>query len=45
MTQTDEIRQVQEAARAVRQNASQVIVGKEEVIDLLSVEFEDDGRY
>src|SRR5881275_101030 len=35
MTQTDEIRQVQEAARAVRQNASQVIVGKEEVIDLL----------
>src|SRR5947199_4563516 len=37
MTQTDEIRQVQEAARAVRQNASQVIVGKEEVIDLLMV--------
>ncbi|MGH2497343.1 MAG: AAA family ATPase [Ktedonobacteraceae bacterium] len=37
MTQTDEIRQVQEAARAVRQNASKVIVGKEEVIDLLMV--------
>ncbi len=37
MTQTDEIRQVQEAARAVRQNASKVIVGKEEIIDLLMV--------
>src|SRR3989442_13077078 len=37
MTQTDEIRQVQEAARAVRQNASRVIVGKEGVIDLLMV--------
>jgi MoxR-like ATPase len=37
MTQVDEIRQVQEAARAVRQNASRVIVGKEEVIDLLMV--------
>jgi len=37
MTQTDEIRQVQEAARAVRQNTSQVIVGKEEVIDMLMV--------
>ena len=37
MTQTDEIRQVQEAARTVRQNASKVIVGKEEVIDLLMV--------
>ena len=35
MTQIDEIRRVQEAARAVRQNASRVIVGKEEVIDLL----------
>ena len=35
MTQLDEIRQVQEATRAVRQNASRVIVGKEEVIDLL----------
>jgi len=37
MTQSDEIRQVQEAARAVRQNASKVIIGKEEVIDLLMV--------
>ncbi|HLX58364.1 MAG TPA: AAA family ATPase, partial [Ktedonobacteraceae bacterium] len=37
MTQTDEIRQVQEAARAVRQNTGQVIVGKEEVIDLMMV--------
>lgn len=37
MTQTDEIRQVQEAVRAVRQNTSKVIVGKEEVIDLLMV--------
>ncbi len=37
MTQTSEIRQVQEAARAVRQNVGQVIVGKEEVIDLLMV--------
>jgi MoxR-like ATPase len=37
MTQTDEIRQVQEAARSVRQNASKVIIGKEEVIDLLMV--------
>ncbi len=37
MTQTDEIRQVQEAGRAVRQNASRVIVGKEEVIDFLMV--------
>src|SRR5215470_14755049 len=37
MTQIDEIRRVQEAARAVRQNASRVIVGKEEVIDLLMV--------
>ena len=37
ISQTDEIRQVQEAARAVRQNASRVIVGKEEVIDLLMV--------
>jgi MoxR-like ATPase len=37
MTQTDEIRQVQEAARSVRQNVSQVIIGKEEVIDLLMV--------
>ena len=37
MSQTDEIRQVQEAARAVRQNTGKVIVGKEEVIDLLMV--------
>src|SRR5438128_3962567 len=37
MTQIDEIRRVQEATRAVRQNASLVIVGKEEVIDLLMV--------
>jgi MoxR-like ATPase len=36
MTQaTDEIRQVQETARSVRQNVSRVIVGKEAVIDLL----------
>ena len=37
MTQTDEIRQVQEATRAIRQNTGRVIVGKEEVIDLLMV--------
>ncbi len=37
MTNSEEIRQVQEAARAVRQNTSRVIVGKEEVIDLLMV--------
>ena len=37
MTQIDEIRQVQEATRAVRQNVSRVIIGKEEVIDLLMV--------
>ena len=37
MTQTDEIRQVQEAARSIRQNTGRVIVGKEEVIDLLMV--------
>jgi MoxR-like ATPase len=37
MTQTDEIRQVQEMARTVRQSVSHVIVGKEEVIDLLMV--------
>ena len=35
MTQIDEIRQVQEATRAVRQNVSRVMIGKEEVIDLL----------
>ncbi|HEY1348775.1 MAG TPA: MoxR family ATPase [Ktedonobacteraceae bacterium] len=37
MTQTDDIRQVQETARVVRQNVSHVIVGKEEIIDLLMV--------
>src|SRR5579884_3245150 len=37
MTQVDEIRQVQEAARSVRQNVERVIVGKEAVIDLLMV--------
>ena len=37
MTQSDEIRQVQEATRAVRQNVSRVMIGKEEVIDLLMV--------
>ncbi len=37
MTQTDEIRQVQDAARLVRQNVERVIVGKEAVIDLLMV--------
>ncbi len=37
MTQADEIRQVQEAARSIRQNISRVIIGKEEVIDLLMV--------
>jgi MoxR-like ATPase len=37
MTQIDEIRQVQEATRAIRQNVSRVIIGKEEVIDLLMV--------
>lgn len=37
MTQMDEIRQVQDAARAVRQNTSRVIIGKEEAIDLLMV--------
>jgi MoxR-like ATPase len=35
MTQIDEIRQVQEATRAIRQNVSRVMIGKEEVIDLL----------
>src|ERR1700738_81898 len=37
MTQTDDIRQVQAAARIIRQNTGRVIVGKEEVIDLLMV--------
>ena len=37
MTQTDGIRQVQEAARTVRQSIGRVIVGKEEVLNLLLV--------
>src|SRR6202162_1915945 len=37
MTQTDEIRLVQDVARSVRQNVGKVIVGKEEVVDLLTV--------
>ena len=37
MTQTEEIRSVQDVARVVRQNVERVIVGKEEVIDLLMV--------
>ena len=37
MTQTDEIRQVQEATRSMRQNISRVMIGKESVIDLLMV--------
>ena len=37
MTQTDEIRLVQDVARSVRQNVERVIVGKEEVIDLMMV--------
>ncbi len=37
MTQTEEIRQVQEAARSIRQNVGRVIIGKEAVIDLLVV--------
>ncbi len=37
MTQNDEIRQIQEAARAVRHSTGRVIVGKEGVIDLLMV--------
>src|SRR5579883_2280941 len=37
MTNSEEIRQVQEAAGAVRQSVSRVIVGKEEIIDLLMV--------
>jgi MoxR-like ATPase len=35
MTQIDEIRHVQEAKRAVRQNVNRVLIDKEEVIDLL----------
>lgn len=37
MTQNEEIRQVQDTTRIVRQNVGRVIVGKEEVIDLLLV--------
>ncbi len=37
MTQTDEIRKIQEATRAIRQNVGRVIVGKEAVVDLLMV--------
>lgn len=37
MTQTEEIRQVQEAARSIRQNVGRVMIGKEAVIDLLVV--------
>jgi MoxR-like ATPase len=37
MTQSDEIRQIQDAARRIRQNVERVIVGKEAVIDLLMV--------
>src|SRR5918911_3484469 len=37
MAQTDEIRQVQDAARTIRQNVGRVIVGKEEVVDRLMV--------
>lgn len=37
MTQTDEVRQVQAAARALRQNIARVIVGKEVAVDLLMV--------
>jgi MoxR-like ATPase len=37
MTQQDGIRQVQEAARVLRLNVGRVIVGKEEVIDLLMI--------
>jgi MoxR-like ATPase len=37
MTQSDEIRQVQEAGRRIRQNVGRVIVGKEAIIDLLMV--------
>lgn len=37
MTQSDEIRQVQATAHAIRENAGKVIVGKEDVVDLLMV--------
>ncbi len=35
MMQTDEVRQVQAAARALRQNIARVIIGKEAAVDLL----------
>ncbi len=37
MLQNDEIRKIQEATRAIRHNTGHVIIGKEEVIDLLMV--------
>jgi len=37
MTQQNEMRQVQDAARVLRSNVGRVIVGKEDVIDLLMV--------
>lgn len=37
MTQTEEIRQVQDATRTIRQNVGRVIVGKEKMIDMLMV--------
>ena len=37
MTQSEDVRLVQDATRAVRQNVSRVIVGKEEVIDYLMI--------
>ncbi len=37
MMQTDEVRQVQAATRALRQNIARVIMGKEVVVDLLMV--------
>lgn len=37
MTQNNDIRRVQEAARAIRQNVGRVIIGKEAVIDQLMI--------
>jgi MoxR-like ATPase len=37
LSQTDEIRQIQEATRMLRQNVGRVIIGKEQVIDVLMV--------
>lgn len=37
MTQNNDIRRVQEAARAVRQNVGRVIIGKEAVVDQLMI--------